>query len=496
MQLFRRVTGNPVPGCLVTPYEAGETRLSGIFVPMLLRLRWKPCLSRSLSTMSSDFIRNLAWTFLAGRWQRDDLIERTRIAFRRASCPVWTTQLVDRVLSAFGEGVRAPRRSQLESYLSEDVAFQKRVCGWKRSNSFPKLVVPRQAMAPVTDRLVDCSLPELTTTSLLAAWLSVSVSELDWFADLRRWERKNANEPLRHYRYQWISKSRGKRRLLECPKPRLKAIQRKLLDELLANVPTHEAAHGFCRGRSVATYLQPHVGRDVVLTIDLRHFFPSVQAPKVNAIFRTVGYPEEAARILTGLCTNSVPEKVLCLKRTFHTGSLNERTSQLYRDVHLPQGAPTSPVLANLVAFRLDRRLTGLARRFGAFYTRYADDLTFSGDLDFRSALTRFQDLVREIVLDEGFELRYRKTRVMTQGHRQQVTGLVLNEHLNVQRRSYDTLKAILYNSVRFGPSSQNQDVIANFDAHLRGRIAWVNCVNAARGAKLQALYEKIDWSC
>jgi retron-type reverse transcriptase len=444
--------------------------------------------------MPSNFIRKLVWTFLAGRWQRDELIDRTRIAFRRASCPVWATQLLDRVVAAFGERVQAPRRSQLESYLSTDVAFQKRVRRWKRSNSFPKVVVPKQVMSPAIDRLANCSLPELTTTSLLAAWLSVSVTELDWFADLRRWERKNANEPLRHYRYQWISKKRGKRRLLECPKPRLKAIQRKLLDEILAKLPTHEAAHGFCRGRSVATSLQPHVGRDVVLTIDLRHFFPSVQVRKVNAIFRTIGYPEEAARILTGLCTNSVPEKVLRLKRSFRAGSPNLGTSQLYRDVHLPQGAPTSPALANLAAFRLDRRLTGLASKFGAFYTRYADDLTFSGDLDFGSALARFQNLVRGIIIDEGFELRYRKTRVMTQGHRQQVTGLVLNEHLNVQRKSYDTLKAILYNSVRLGPSSQNLEAIANFDAHLRGRIAWVNCVNAVRGAKLQALYEKIDW--
>lgn len=444
--------------------------------------------------MSSGFTRKLAWTFLAGPWLRDELAERTRIALQRSSCPLWASQLVDRVVAAFGEGVTVPLRGQLEWFLSVDAGYQERIRKWNAAGSFPKIVVPAQSMTTTVERFRGCSLPELTTVPKLASWLSVSVSEIDWFADLRRWERKHEKEPLRHYRYQWISASHRKRRLLECPKPRLKAIQRKILDNLLTNVPTHDAAHGFCRDRSVTSYLEPHVSRDAVLTIDLRHFFPSVRASKVNAIFRAIGYPEVVSQVLTGLCTNSVPEKVLRMASSDGRRALVNQEVSLYRGVHLPQGAPTSPALANLAAFRLDRRLAGLARRFGALYTRYADDLTFSGDSDFRRSLARFRVLAGAIVLDEGFTLRHRKTRVMTQGHRQQVTGLVLNDGLNIPRRSYDELKAILHNCVKFGPSSQNRDSIPNFDAHLAGRISWVSNVNQSRGAKLQRLYEQIDW--
>lgn len=445
--------------------------------------------------MSSDFIRNLAWTFLAGPWKRDALVDRIRIALRRASCPIWASTLCDRLVFAFGHVSGQPRFRDVEAFLRLDAGLQKRFRRWDNSGLIPTIVVPRQKMVPANDRLARCCVPRLVTTSDVAAWLSLSPGELDWFADVRQWERKQFKEALKHYRYQWIPKKQGVPRLLESPKPRLKAIQRRMLDEMLSRVPIHDAAHGFCRERSVKTYLKPHTGRDVVLTIDLRHFFPSVQTSKVNAIFRTIGYPESVARILTRLCTNSVPENVLRAQQPSGTASIDDRTASQYRNVHLPQGAPTSPVLANLAACRLDRRLAGLARKFGAGYTRYADDLTFSGDATFQSVLPRFQTWVGAIVLDEGFALRHRKTRIMTQGNRQRVTGLVINQHLNIPRRSYDELKAILYNCVRFGPSSQNQSALNNFDAHLAGRIEWVHSVNPRRAVRLQALFDQIDWS-
>lgn len=446
--------------------------------------------------MSSGFTRNLAWTLLAGPWLHDELAERTRIALQRSSCPLWASQLVDRLVAAFGEGVTVPLRGQLEYFLAVDARYQKRIRKWNAAGSLPKIVVPPQGMTTTVERFRECSLPELTNVALLASWLAVSVSEIDWFAGLRRRERKHEKEQLRHYRYNWISANCKKRRLLECPKPRLKAIQRAILDDLLMKVPTHDAAHGFCRGRSVTSYLEPHVARDAVLTIDLRHFFPSVRASRVNAIFRAIGYPEVVSQVLTGLCTNSVPEKVLKMAGPDGRKALFSGEASLYRDVHLPQGAPTSPTLANLAAFRLDRRLAGLARQFGAFYTRYADDLAFSGGEGFRRGLSRFSVLACAIAVDEGFSIRHRKTRVMYRGHRQQVTGLVLNDRLNIPRHSYDELKAILHNCVKFGPSSQNRDSIANFDLHLSGRISWVTNVNPDRGAKLRSLFEQIDWDC
>ena len=124
-------------------------------------------------------------------------------------------------------------------------------------------------------------------------------------------ERAARPEPLRHYRYRWMAKASGSLRLIESPKPRLKQTQRRLLDLVLAHIPPHEAAHGFRAGRSVSTFVAPHAGRSVVLKMDLRDFFPSITAARVVAIFLTAGYPEGVARLLAGLCTNTVPRDVM-----------------------------------------------------------------------------------------------------------------------------------------------------------------------------------------
>src|SRR6266446_5572440 len=182
----------------------------------------------------------------------------------------------------------------------------------------------------------------------------------------------------------------------------------------------------------------------MVLHFDLRDFFPSVRAARVHAVFRTAGYPVPVARLLTGLCTNVVPSDVWRAA----PGEGNRQPWSLYRFPHLPQGAPTSPALANLCAYRLDCRLAALARALGAWYTRYADDLAFSGDAVLERGAQRFQVQVCRIALEEGFEVHTRKTRFMRQGVRQQVAGIVLNVRPNVCRKEYDRLKAILFNCI------------------------------------------------
>lgn len=167
---------------------------------------------------------------------------------------------------------------------------------------------------------------------------------------------------------------------------------------------------------------------------------------------------------------------------------------QLYRQPHLPQGAPTSPALANLVAYRLDARLAGLAGAGQASYTRYADDLVFSGGEPFARSLRRFVTTVAGIVLEEGFAIQHRKTRIMRQATRQRAAGIVINERVNSSRKDYDILKAILHNCVRDGSSEQNRAGITNFRAHLAGRVAHVSSLNPARGDRLRRVFEQIVW--
>lgn len=164
-----------------------------------------------------------------------------------------------------------------------------------------------------------------------------------------------------------------------------------------------------------------------------------------------------------------------------------------YARRHLPQGAPTSPTIANLCVYRLDRRLAGLARSAGAVYTRYADDLAFSGGADFARRAKRFRH-VAAITLGEGLTVNYRKTRIMRPSVRQELAGIVINQRLSPRRAQFDQLKAVLTNCVRHGPASQNRDGHADFRAHLWGRISFVASLHAGRGDKLQRIFDQIQW--
>ncbi|HET8937136.1 MAG TPA: SNF2-related protein [Polyangiales bacterium] len=229
----------------------------------------------------------------------------------------------------------------------------------------------------------------------------------------------------------------------------------------------------------------------IVLRLDLEDFFISIRGARVRAIFRRLGYPEPVARTLAGLCCTPTPEDVIRIARP----TLDFQSATRMRTAHLAQGAPTSPALSNLACFRLDRRLRGLARAAGASYTRYADDLAFSGGREFQRGVARFIVHASAIALEEGFRVRHRKTRVMRAGGRQRLAGVVVNDRVNVGRDEYDRLRALLYNAARFGPDSQNHDGHADFRAHLLGRISWIAASNPVRGAKLTRDFNSIEWS-
>jgi hypothetical protein len=291
-----------------------------------------------------------------------------------------------------------------------------------------------------------------------------------------------------HYSYRWLAKASGGYRLIEAPKATLQQVQQRILRELLDRIPPHASAQGFVRGRSIVTNAAPHVGRRVVLKFDLWNFYPSVRYSRVVALFRAVGFSREAALWLGRLTTSAVPGSLPYPEGDPHA-------LRVYYPRHLPQGAPTSPALANLSAFSLDVRLSGLARTYGVRYTRYADDLTFSGPGTFIPALPEFIRLVTQIARDEQFRVHHRKRRVLRSNRRQIVTGVVVNQTLNVSRDEFDRLKAILHNCLVHGPSTQNRAGHRAFAAHLAGRIAHVCQLNGVRGARLRAVYDRIDWS-
>lgn len=432
--------------------------------------------------------RLLAQALLRGPFEEEALVHR---AAELTTPPRrWVRPCMRRLFQAWSAAHR-PTPRWVQTFLLRDPRFLQR---WSTLHAPPLGATPSE-MAPAPGAPSTWRIPALTTPAQLAAWLDVSFDALSARADCRGREARTLDGPMRNYRYTWKGKRSGDARLIESPKPQLRELQRRVLHHILNAIPPHEAAHGFRLGRSVVTFTAPHVRKRVVVRLDLKDFFPSVSGARIWALFYAAGYPDAVARQLAGLCWNAAPDDIW---RDF-PGTLPAALSQLalarrYRDAHLPQGAPTSPALANLVAFRLDARLTGLANSASASYTRYADDLLFSGDDAFGRTADRFIGQVAAIVNDEGFRVHARKTRIMRQGVRQMAAGVVLNERPNIPRRDYEMLKAMLHRAWRAGPQPLPGQSMTTYRAHLAGKIAWAAQLNPRRGEKLQYIFEQIAW--
>lgn len=285
------------------------------------------------------------------------------------------------------------------------------------------------------ERAAENDLPTLDKPLQLAEALKIDIPTLRWLT----FHRDDATAV--HYERFTIPKRSGGTRDIWAPRPMLKEAQRFVLREIVERLPIHGAAHGFVPGRSILTNAQIHTDSRIVVKMDLKDFFPSITFPRAKGVFRKAGYREQIATLLALLCTES-PRQVVEVEGTTHYLALGPRC--------LPQGAPTSPAITNTLCLELDRRLTGLAESIGWRYTRYADDLTFS----LPSSHTGHPKLgnliggVKMIVADEGFTLHPDKTRIMREGSRQSVTGLIVNgqQKPRVPRKTRRMLRAAIHN--------------------------------------------------
>lgn len=436
----------------------------------------------------------LALAFLSGEPSLDGIVARSSAALGRQYR--WLTPLARRYLKLFAAHTR-PRHRDVVGFIRSDPKFQRIWQKYKKGMRSAHWITGPQQMQPVPAAR-NWPVPRIESIGELANWLQITHSELEWFADLKYLSGNSERQRLRHYHCRILAKQSGNIRLIESPKPTLKKLQRRILNEILAGIPAHSAVHGFVRTRSIMTFAASHVGRPVVLRMDLENFFPSFPAARIQAFFRTAGYPESVADLLGGICTTATPRDIWTRaafgEDTLHLWESRVEARAFYSQRHLPQGAPTSPALANLCAYRLDCRLAGLAASVGATYTRYADDLAFSGGAEFEKRVERFSIHVAAIALEEGFNVRHRKTRIMRQGVRQHLAGIVVNRHVNVRRDDFDRLKAILANCVRHGPASQNRESHPEFRLHLEGRVVFVEMINPTRGRRLRQILNGIQW--
>jgi RNA-directed DNA polymerase len=444
----------------------------------------------------AELANELTDAFLTAPWKVDLIAESG--AARLDRWPSWMGALAMRV-AAVHRTPPVDRRGELLRLIVSFLGDYRAPDGEREPPRILRLSVGRSPGSAVARPQLEhgWAIADIASLPGLAERLELSDGQLAWLADVRSLERTVSKEQLRNYRYRALPRQGGVPRVIEAPKARLKEIQRWVLREILDQVPPHGAAHGFTQRRSAVTHARLHTGQAAVLRLDLKDFFASVPAGRVYGIFRTLGYSLSVCHVLTGLTTNAVPESVWqVIASTTPQGAAQARfwLGRQLATPHLPQGAPTSPALANLAAFRLDRRLSGLAEASGLRYSRYADDLTFSGPARLHRRRRQFESIATTIVRAEGFAVNEAKSTTQSAGGRQTVCGVVVNVRPNVRRTEYDRLKAILHNAAAHGQVSQNHDGVADFRAHLRGRISWVESLNPARRAKLRELLAEIDW--
>lgn len=253
----------------------------------------------------------------------------------------------------------------------------------------------------------------------------------------------NPNHVVHRYRQFKIKKKSGGFRQITTPRNQsfMKLLQS--VNEMLKAMYTpSDYAMGFTEGRSVITNAMVHTGQNYVFNIDLKDFFPSIEQPRIwkRLQLAPFNFSQTIANVLAGLCSMRETRK-----------SADGKEKYVYV---LPQGAPTSPIITNMICDTLDRRLAGLAKRFGLHYTRYADDITFSSMHNVYAENGEFRKELIRIIEDQGFTINKAKTRLQKRGSRQEVTGIIVNKKLNVTKKYTREIRSLLHIWEKYGYST------------------------------------------
>lgn len=275
-------------------------------------------------------------------------------------------------------------------------------------------------------------------------------------------------EKANNYRLFYIPKKSKGYRKIEAPSEDLLQIQRWIKTNILEKISISEFAKGFKKHSSIIDNAQPHINKQLVINLDIENFFPSIAYGQVFRLFLYLGYTREVSHLLTKLCTNS--------------------------NNVLPQGAPTSPILSNILMLKMDKRLSNLAKFFKADYTRYADDITFSGNRN----ISKMIPIILKIIKDENLKVNFNKFRLRYNNQQQTVTGLIVNKTLSVPKKLKTELCKAIYYCQKFGVDTHMKNINCNrlfYKEHLYGIAYFVKMINEDLGKKYLAELDKIEWS-
>lgn len=270
-----------------------------------------------------------------------------------------------------------------------------------------------------------------------------------------------------YYKEKILSKKNGGIRNIYMPSVSMKYIQRWILDNILYRIPVSSATNGFCKERSIVSNAKAHVNADCIINIDLKDFFPTIEFNRVFKIFNYYGYTREVSFVLAKLCT--------------------------YQG-RLPQGSPASPYISNVVCLKMDKRLKLLASKYGANYTRYADDLTFSGGYGIQNLI----GIIIQIIEDEGFLINPMKTRISYKHQKQCVTGLLVNNgKVRIEKKYKRKVSQEIYYCLKYGVSNHLQHINCDkafYKEHLYGKVYFIKMVESEIGNQLLNKLAEINW--
>jgi len=312
------------------------------------------------------------------------------------------------------------------------------------------------------NRLSQQGLPIIKTDKDLAEFFDIEYKELRFLVYHRD------VVLVDHYHRYSIPKKRGGFRNIASPKPILKKAQRKILNDILEKFTCSYHAHGFLKGKSVVSSADAHIKQPVlVINMDIEEFFPTITFQRVRGMFKAFGYSGYIASLLAMVCTYceriaiEIKGKMRYVKTT---GRI------------LPQGSPASPMITNILCQKLDKRLSGLAVKFGFNYTRYADDMSFTTNQSSDLNEGRFCGLVIKILEEEGFKVNKSKTRFLRKNNRQLITGIVMNnQNLSIPKKWIKRFRAAVYNANKLKLDGKVPIEVKN---EISGMAKWVKSVN------------------
>jgi hypothetical protein len=331
------------------------------------------------------------------------------------------------------------------------------------------------------DNLIRKNLPVIFSLNHLAILVGMEFRELQSIINNRD----------NQYSYYLIKKKKGGYRRIIAPRSNIKSLQKWIQVNILDKVELSVFATGFVKGRSILDNAKIHENKSMILNLDLSNFFETINERRVYGIFKSLGYASNLSVEFAKICTASISD--------YRFEQLSEDKQKYFKDLYslkesvLIQGSPTSPGISNIICRRLDLRLSKLANKFGVNYSRYADDITISGNIGDLPGI----GIIRKIIEDEGFIINWNKVGKYRTGQKQMVTGLLIDKEVRIPKKFKKDIYRHLYFCKKYGVSSHFQRVSPDKGYRrewILGKILFIHSIEPDEAKKMMKLVEQINW--